>query len=314
MPGGQNTNFREQARALGIDDARWSEVAQAYADVNAMFGDIIKVTPTSKVVGDMALLMVTSGLTRAQVEAPDTQVAFPDSVTQLFRGDLGRAYGGFPAALQRKILKGAAPLEDRPGAFLPEVDLRAERDRLKKKLDRPVGERDLASYLMYPRVWLDYQSDRAQYGDVSILPSGVFFYGMQPAEEISIDLERGKTLIVRYVATSATHEDGTRTVFFELNGQPRSVRVRDRSQVATRPPPRVAEPDNPRHIGAPMPGTVATVAVAVGQRIARGDALLTLEAMKMETTLRAESDGEVAELLARPGAQVDAKELLLILA
>jgi pyruvate carboxylase len=314
MPGGQYTNLREQARALGIADARWPEVAQAYADVNAMFGDIVKVTPTSKVVGDMALLMVTSGLTRAQVEAPDTPVVFPDSVTQLFRGDLGRPYGGFPGALQRKILNGMAPLEARPGAFLPEVDLAAERVRIEKKLDRPVSERDLASYLMYPRVWLDYQSDRAQYGDVSILPTGVFFYGMEPGEEISIDLERGKTLIVRYVATSATHEDGTRTVFFELNGQPRSVRVRDRSQVATRPPPRVAEVDNPKHIGAPMPGTVASVAVAVGQRIARGEALLTLEAMKMETTVRAETDGEVVELIARPGAQVDAKELLLVLA
>ena len=314
MPGGQYTNLREQARSLGIDDARWGEVGEAYADVNAMFGDIVKVTPTSKVVGDMALLMVRSGLTRAQIEDPATPVAFPESVVQLFRGDLGQPHGGFPPALQRKILKGAEPLAVRPGAALPAVDLEAERAKIQRNLARAVTDRDLASYLMYPKVWQDYEADHAQYGDVSILPTPVFFYGMQPGEEISIDLERGKTLIVRMVAISAVHEDGTRTVFFELNGQPRAVRVRDRSQIAVRPPQRSADAGNPKHVGAPMPGTVVSVAVSVGQKVSRGAALLTLEAMKMETTVRAEADGEVAELLARPGAQVDAKDLLLVLA
>jgi len=314
MPGGQYTNLKEQARSLGIDDARWGEVAQAYADVNDMFGDIIKVTPTSKVVGDLALFMVTSGLTRAQVEDPATPVAFPESVVQLFRGELGQPHGGFPSELQRKILKGAAPLTARPGAALPPVDLEAERAKIQRRLARAVTDLDLASYLMYPKVWQDYEAEHAQFGDVSILPTQVFFYGMQPGEEISVDLERGKTLIVRLVAISAVHEDGTRTVFFELNGQPRSVRVRDRSQVAVRAPQRAADAGNPKHVGAPMPGTVVSVAVAVGQKVSRGATLLTLEAMKMETTVRAEADGEIAELLARPGAQVDAKDLLLVLA
>jgi pyruvate carboxylase len=313
MPGGQYTNLREQARSLGIDNAHWSDVAQAYADVNEMFGDIVKVTPTSKVVGDLALLMVTSGLTRKQVLDPHVDVPFPESVVQLFRGDLGQPHGGFPQALQRKVLKGAAPLTQRPGAEMPPVDLAAERAKIQQKIPRPVTDDDLASYLMYPRVWLDYAAERAQYGDVGILPSTVFFYGMEPGQEVSVELERGKTLIVRYVASSETHEDGTRTVFFELNGQPRSVRVADRSQVAKRPPQRKAEPGNPKQIGAPMPGTIATIAVTVGRKVARGDLLATLEAMKMETAVRAEADGEVAEVLVSPAQQVDAKDLLVVL-
>jgi len=313
MPGGQYTNLREQARGLGIEEARWPEVAAAYAEVNSMFGDIVKVTPTSKVVGDLALLMVTSGISREQVLDPHTEVAFPESVVQLFRGELGQPYGGFPPDLQRKVLKGAEPLTERPGARLPAVDLAAARAHVQQSLPRPVTEEDLASYLMYPKVWLEYARERALYGDPGILPTGVFFYGMEPGQEISVDLERGKTLIVRYVATSEPHEDGTRTVFFELNGQPRPVRVPDQSLVAKHPPPRKVEPGNPRHVGAPMPGVVATVKAVVGARVARGDLLLGLEAMKMETAVRAESDGEVAEVLARPGQAVDAKDLLVVL-
>jgi pyruvate carboxylase len=313
MPGGQYTNLREQARALGIDEARWPEVARTYAEVNTMFGDIIKVTPTSKAVGDLALLMVSAGLTREQVLDPASDVTFPESVVQLFRGELGQPFGGFPQPLQRKVLKGAQPLSTRAGAAIRPADLGAERERIQQRLPRPVTDEDLASYLMYPRVWADYARERLQYGDPAILPTPVFFYGMEPGQEISIDLERGKTLIVRYVAMSEPHEDGTRTVFFELNGQPRSVRVPDSSQAARRPPPRKAEPGNPRHVGAPMPGVVVTVSAAAGAHVARGDVLVTLEAMKMETAVRAEADGEVAEVLTRPGQAVDVKDLLLVL-
>jgi len=314
MPGGQYTNLKEQARALGIDDHRWSEVAAAYAQVNEMFGDIIKVTPTSKVVGDMALMMVTAGLTREAVLDPAVDIAFPESVVQLFRGELGQPVGGFPAELKRKVLAGRAELGARPGDSLPAVDLAAERAAVESKIGRPVSERELASHLMYPKVFADYAAERASYGDVSALPTAVFFYGMQPGEEINVDLERGKTLIVRYVATSEAHEDGTRTVFFELNGQPRPLRVADRSQVAKRAPQRKVEPGNAKHVGAPMPGTIGTVAARPGLRLARGDVLLTLEAMKMETTVRAEVDGVVQEVLVQAGAAVDAKDLLVVLA
>ncbi|MBV9726238.1 MAG: pyruvate carboxylase, partial [Gammaproteobacteria bacterium] len=297
MPGGQYTNLREQARALGIDEARWPEVARTYAQVNELFGDIIKVTPTSKVVGDLTLLMASAGITCAQVLDPHTEVAFPESVVQLFRGELGQPYGGFPQALQRKVLKGAAPLTTRAGAGLEPVDLEAERAQLQRRLRQPPTEEDLASYLMYPRVFEEFARDRQLHGDPAILPSPVFFYGMEPGQEITIDLERGKTLIVHYLAMSEPHEDATRTVFFELNGQPRSVRVPDRRQVATRPPQVKAEAGNPRQVGAPMPGVVATVTATPGAPVARGDSLLTLEAMKMETAVRAEVAGEVAEVL-----------------
>ena len=312
MPGGQFTNLREQARSLGLDEHRWPEVARAYADFNDMLGDIIKVTPSSKTVGDMALLMVTGGLTRAQVEDPDFEIAFPESVVQLMHGDIGQPYGGFPAALQKKVLKGRAPLTVRPGEALPPADLVAERARAEQKVERAISDAELASYLMYPAVFTDYARDQRRYGDVSVLPTPAFFYGMQVGEELSVDLERGKTLILRLVATSEAHEDGTRTVFFELNGQPRSVRVADRSAVAKREPTRKAEAGNPCEIGAPMPGTVVTVAVKVGQKLLRGDTLLTLEAMKMEAAVRAERDGEVLELIVKPGQQVEAKDLLLL--
>ena len=313
MPGGQYTNLREQARSLGIDDARWPEVARAYADVNEMFGDIVKVTPTSKVVGDLAILMITSGLSRQAVLDPDTEIAFPESVVQLFRGDLGQPIGGFPEGLQRKVLQGAAPRTARPGALMPPADLEALRAEASARAAHPVTDAQFASYLMYPKVFADYAADRRRFSDVAILPTPVFFYGMEPGQEINVDLEPGKTLIVRYVTKSEPHEDGTRTVFFELNGAPRSIRVTDRSQVPTRPPQRKVDTGNPRHIGAPMPGTIASVSVAVGQKVARGDVVATLEAMKMEAAVRAEIDGLVGEVVVRPGTQVDAKDLLVVL-
>jgi pyruvate carboxylase len=312
MPGGQYTNLKEQARSLGIDDHRWSEVALAYSQVNQMFGDIVKVTPTSKVVGDMALAMVTGGITPEEVLDPEVDIAFPDSVVQLFRGELGQPLGGFPPALQKKVLGGKPPLAGRPGDLLPPTDLPVERAAVEAKIGRPITAYELASHLMYPKVFADYAAERAMYGDVSTLPTTVFFYGMQTGQEINIDLERGKTLIVCYVTTSDVHEDGTRTVFFELNGQPRPLRIADRSQVAKRPPQRKVEPGNPKHVGAPMPGTIGTVAVRAGQQMARGDVLVTLEAMKMETTVRSEQDGVVKEVLAKAGMPVDAKDLLIV--
>jgi pyruvate carboxylase len=313
MPGGQYTNLKEQARSVGLDDSRWPEVSQAYADVNDMFGNIVKVTPSSKVVGDLAIMMVSSGLTKQQVLDPDYEVAFPESVVQMMRGDLGRPEGGWPEGIQKKVLKGQKPLAERPGAALKPLDLAAERKKLDEKLGREATDTQFASYLMYPKVFLDYARDRAAYGDCAILPTPVFFYGMEPGEEVSVDIERGKTLIVRFIAVSEVRDDGTRQVFFELNGQPRSIVVSDRSQVAKRPPQRKMEAGNARHVGAPMPGTIATVKAVAGAKVAKGDLLLTMEAMKMETSVRAETDGTVAEVLAKPGMQVDAKDLLVVL-
>ena len=312
MPGGQYTNLREQARSLGIDDTRWHEVAKAYAQVNEMFGDIVKVTPSSKVVGDMAILMVTSGLTAGDVLDPQTEVAFPESVVSLFRGDIGQPVGGFPQALQRKVLGAQQADTTRPGERLPPVDLLKARGELQAKMPRAITDYEFASWLMYPKVFTDYMADRVHFGDTSVLPTRAFFYGLETGEEITVDLEKGKHLIIRYVATSDAHDDGTRTVFFELNGQPRSVKVPDRSLVAKRPPRRKAVADHPNEIGAPMPGTIATVNVIAGHRAVRGEVLVTIEAMKMETSVRSERDGVVQEVVARPGQQVDAKDLLVV--
>jgi pyruvate carboxylase len=309
MPGGQYTNLREQARSLGIGDDRWPEVSRAYAEVNEMFGDIVKVTPTSKVVGDMALTMVTGGLTREDVLSPEKDISFPDSVISLFRGDLGHPPGGFPVELQKKVLKGEAPRSDRPGAELAPVDLEAER----AKLEDGATEADLASRLMYPQVYETFAAHRETFGDTSVLPTEVFFYGMQPGQEVSVTLEPGKTLVIRCQAIGELHEDGTRSVFFELNGQPRTVRVKEAGKGDATARPK-ADENNPGHLAAPMPGLVSTVAVTVGQTVTPGDLLATLEAMKMETSLHAEIAGTVEKIEAGAGSQVEAKELIMVIA
>jgi pyruvate carboxylase len=281
MPGGQFTNLKAQARSLGLED-KWPEVARTYADVNRMFGDIVKVTPSSKVVGDMALMMVSQGLTRAQVEDPATDVAFPDSVIDMMRGNLGQPPGGFPPAMVAKVLKGDKPNTERPGAHLPPVDLDATHADLEKQLEgKKIDREDLNGYLMYPKVFLDYMGRHRIYGPVRTLPTRTYLYGMEPSEEITAEIDPGKTLEIRLQAVGETTDDGEVKVFFELNGQPRVIRVPNRlvkSQTAQRPK---AESGNPAHIGAPMPGVVASVAATAGAKVKAGDLLLTIEAMKM---------------------------------
>lgn len=311
MPGGQFTNLKEQARSLGLE-TRWHEVAQAYADVNRMFGDIVKVTPSSKVVGDMALMMVSQDLTVADVENPDKDIAFPDSVVSMMRGDLGQPPSGWPASLQKKVLKDEKPFTVRPGSLLPAADLDAERKSIEETLGREITDQEFASYLMYPKVFTDYAAAQENYGPTSVLPTPVYFYGLKPEEEVFVDLERGKTLVIVNQAMSETDEKGMVTVFFELNGQPRRVKVPNRAKGASGGVKRKAELGNDRQVGAPMPGVVSTVAVSQGQNVKAGDVLLSIEAMKMETALRAERDGLIAEVLVRPGEQIDAKDLLIV--
>jgi len=312
MPGGQFTNLKEQARSLGLEE-RWHEVAQAYADVNRLFGDIVKVTPSSKVVGDLALMMVASGLTPADVADPKKEIAFPDSVVQMMRGDLGQPPGGWPPELQKKVLKGETPITVRPGSLIPPADLDAERKSATEKIGFEPDDRQLASYLMYPKVFSDFAKAQETYGPVSVLPTPVYFYGLGVGEEILVELEKGKTLVVRTQAIGETDEDGSVRVFFELNGQPRMVKVPDRSSkaVVVR---RKAEEGNPSQVAAPMPGVISTLAVAPGQEVKSGDMLLSIEAMKMETAIHAERDGKIAEVLVKAGSQIDAKDLLVVYA
>jgi pyruvate carboxylase len=311
MPGGQYTNLRQQARALGIEH-RWGEVARAYAEVNRMFGDIVKVTPTSKVVGDLALLMVTNDLTPEQVLDPEYEITFPESVVEFFHGDLGQPLGGFPQDLQRKVLKGREPLRVRPGEVLPPADLPAVRAEVEHRLRRSIDDRELASYLMYPRVFLDFAEHQRLYGDVSVLPTPVFFYGLERNDELAVDIERGKTLIIRFLAVGEPDPEGRRTIFFELNGQPREVKVQDRSLSGGGPARPKADEADPSHVAAPMPGLVVGLSVSPGQHVARGDRLLSIEAMKMETAVYAERAGVVEDVLVSAGTQVATKDLLLI--
>ena len=310
MLGGQYTNLFQQAKALGLA-SRWPEVCKAYADVNMLFGDIVKVTPSSKVVGDMALFHVANNLRPEDTIDPERELAFPESVVELFEGRLGQPPGGFPAVLQERVLKGRKATTERPGANLPPEDIEAARLKAQALLGEPASNRDAMSFLMYPRVFPDLATHIRQYGDTSMLPTPMFFFGPGEGVENLVEIEPGKTLIVKLLAISEPMEDGKRTVFFELNGQPREIVVTDRSLAgAVREAPK-ADPADPLQIGSPLPGLVVGVGVQVGDAVRKGQKLLSIEAMKMETTLYAERPGRVAEVLAVVGRQVGTGELLI---
>ncbi len=314
MPGGQFTNLKEQAQGMGLAD-RWSDVARTYAEVNLAFGDIVKVTPSSKVVGDLAIFLVTHEMTVADFEklGPDHQLPIPNSVVDMFMGSLGVPDGGWPPHIQEIVLRGKKPLEGRPGALLPPVDFDEKRKELAAKLDRDPSEEDLMSYLMYPEVFLKFSQARDAYGDVEVLPSAEFFYGMEKGEEITIDIEEGKTLVIKFLTIGEPRPDGQRTVFYELNGQPREVDVKDRSIKETEEKRSKADPAKPEQVGAPLPGLITIVAVREGQMVKKGDRVLVLEAMKMQSTVYSPADGKVTKLAAAAGQQVEAKDLLLVI-
>ncbi|MBL8361555.1 MAG: pyruvate carboxylase [Rubrivivax sp.] len=314
MPGGQYTNLREQARALGLAH-RWSEVSQAYADVNRLFGDIVKVTPTSKVVGDMALMMVASDLTAADVLEPAREIAFPESVVSLFRGELGFPPDGFPADVSRKVLRlqggETPPAPYRPGDRLPPVDLAAARQRAEQECEQPLSEAQFSSWLMYPKPMRELCAHQRRWGDTSVLPTPVYLYGPQPQQEIAIEIDPGKTLLVALQSVAPDGETAQK-VQFELNGQSRTVRVALATAGAASARPQ-ADPGNPGHVAAPMPGAIVSVAVVPGQRVGAGSTLLALEAMKMETHVTADREAIVEQVLVAPGDRVQAKELLVVL-
>ncbi len=309
MPGGQFTNLLEQAKALGLGD-RWEEVCRTYADVNRVLGDIVKVTPTSKAVGDLALFLVTNGLTADDLTDDSRELAFPESAIDLLAGRMGQPPGGFPPAVVKRVVKNADLVTGRPGESLPPADFEAAAKTVGELLGRLATPREVVSWLLYPRVFQDFARHQATYGDVSVLPTPAFLEGMLPGEELAVEIEPGKTLVIRLLTVGEPHADGTRTVFFELNGQPRSVSITDRSleaQVKKRPK---ATPGDAREVAAPMPGLIVTVAVRAGDKVKQGQKLLSLEAMKMETTIYAERDGTLAEVLVEPGTPVEAGELI----
>jgi pyruvate carboxylase len=310
MPGGQYSNLQQQAKAVGLGD-RWDEVKDMYRRVNQLFGDIVKVTPSSKVVGDMALFMVQNNLTEQDILERGDKLDFPDSVVQLFEGYLGQPYGGFPEELQKVILKGREPINVRPGELLEDVDFDEVKKELFEELGRQVTSFDAIAYALYPKVFREYHEAVQQYGDLSVLDTPTFLYGMRLGEEIEVEIETGKTLIVKLVSIGQAQADGTRIVYFELNGQPREVIIRDqsiKSAVASRVK---ADPKNEAHIGATMPGTVIKVLVEKGEKVEKGDHLMITEAMKMETTVQAPYSGVVRDIFVQAGNAIQPGDLLI---
>ncbi len=310
MPGGQYSNLMVQASAVGLGE-RFEEIKSTYTTVNRMFGDIIKVTPTSKVVGDMALFMVQNNLSEADVMEKGDTISFPNSVIEFFQGYLGQPYGGFPAELQKIILKDREPITVRPGELLEEVDLTATAKELIDKVEHEVSLRDVLSYLLYPAVFLEYDKHLSTYGNVSCIDTPTFFYGMRLGEKISVEIEQGKTLIISLTQLGKVHSDGTRTVYFELNGVPREVIIKDiHANVATELVPK-AETNNPNHVGASMPGKVLKLLVAKGEQVKKGDTLIITETMKMETAIQASFDATIVEIYVAPDDIIETSDLLI---
>lgn len=310
MPGGQYSNLQQQAKAVGLGD-RWDEVKSMYSRVNLMFGDIVKVTPSSKVVGDMALFMVQNDLTEKNILIRGEGIDFPDSVIEFFQGYLGQPHGGFPKALQKIILKEREAITVRPGELLEPVDFEALKQELTDKVGYVPSYQDILAYALYPKVFEEYAKMYDQFGDISVLDTPTFLYGLKLGEEIEVEIQKGKTLIVKLVSVGEPQHDGTRILYFELNGQSRELVIQDLMADVDGSISLKADPTNPDQVGATMPGTVLKVVVSKGSTVKRGDHLLITEAMKMETTVQAPKDGVVKEIYATAGDAISTGDLLI---
>lgn len=314
IPGGQYSNLRPQANALGLGD-KWELIKQTYAEVNQLFGDVIKVTPSSKVVGDMALYLVSNGLTTIDVLERGDQISFPASVQSFFRGELGQPVGGLPKKLQNIVLKNPEEaFTDRPNALLEPVDLEKEFAAFKDKYGTEKRFVDFLSYQLYPKVYDEYVKHLELYGDVSKIPTRLYFYGLQPGEEAIIDIARGKSIVIKYQSLSHVNEDGMRTVFYKLNGQSRNIDVRDRSVKVERVEHKKADKSNAKEIGAPLQGMLSKVLVEKEQKVKKNTPLFIIEAMKMETTITANEDALISSIELPEGELVNTDDLVLTLA
>lgn len=310
MPGGQYSNLQQQAKAVGLGE-RWEEVKAMYSRVNFLFGDIVKVTPSSKVVGDMALFMVQNELDEETVISRGKTIDFPESVIEFFEGSIGQPYGGFPKELQEVILKGRKAIIVRPGELLDPVNFQDVLNKLTDKMGRKATMHDALAHVLYPKVFEEYIDTVQQFGDVSVIATPEFLYGLRLGEEIEIEIEVGKTLIVKLVSIGEPNPNGTRVLYFELNGQQREIIIQD-MQIETKDVTKQkADPSNEQHIAATMPGTVLQTAVSLGAKVKRGEHLMITEAMKMETTIQAPFDGTVKAIYAAPGDSISTGDLLL---
>lgn len=310
IPGGQYSNLRQQANALGLGD-RIGEIKQRYADVNELFGDIVKVTPSSKVVGDMAQYMVANNLSAEDVLTRGAELSFPESVISFFKGDLGQPEGGFPPVLQQIVLKEQQPYRDRPNVHLPALDLETDFAKFREEFGEDLAFTDYLSYKFYPKVTADYLMNFRKYGDVSVLPTKYFLYGMKPGEETTIEIAKGKTLLVKLVSIGPVDADGKRTVFFKLNGQTRNLEILDQSAETKRKENRKVDPSNKAQVGSPLQGMLSEVFVKAGDTVVKNQPLFIIEAMKMETTVTSPVEGKVSHVELERGALVNTDDLIL---
>ena len=311
IPGGQYTNLRPQVESLGLGD-RFEEVKEMYKTVNDMLGDPVKVTPSSKVVGDLAIFMVQNDLTPENIVERGKALAFPDSVVSYFKGMMGQPAWGFPEDLQKVVLKGEEPITCRPGKLLPPVDFDQLEQEVRKFRDDP-ERKDLISYAMYPKVYEDFCRHRKEYGYITRMGSHVFFNGMALGETNKINIEDGKTLVIKYLGLGDHNDDGTINVQFELNGMRREVAVRDPNASEKTRQVVQADESDPRQVGASIPGMVSKLHVQPGDTVEENQVLMTIEAMKMETAVTARTAGKVREIRVKEGQAVKAKELLMLL-
>jgi pyruvate carboxylase len=310
MPGGQYSNLQQQAKAVGLGD-RWDEIKKMYHNVNMMFGDIVKVTPSSKVVGDMALFMVQNNLTEEDIYENGETISFPESVITFFQGELGQPTGGFPEKLQKIIIKDRPAYTDRPGALAKPVDFEQVKAELAELIGYEPQHDEVLSYLMYPEIFLAYRKAYEQFADIKVLDTPTFFSGMRTGEKINVEIEKGKNLIIRLDEIGDADIEGNRTLFFNLNGQRREISVKDTSIKSTVIAKRKAEPTNKEQIGATMSGSVLQVLVKKGDQVKRGDTLLVTEAMKMETSIEARFDGTVDHVYVTEGEPISSGDLLI---
>ena len=313
MPGGQYTNLKAQAKALGIGDDKWHLLAKLYAEVNQLFGDIVKVTPSSKVVGDMAIMMLNASLSTQDILDPKVSVSFPESVVSMIKGELGQPAKPFAQQLQDRVLKGQATINKRPGAIIARLDLDQVRSKAQAITGKKLCDNELASYIIYEEVFKNFALKQKKYADVSIIPTYNFFYGMQRGEEIELEIDKGNSFVLKYLTVGEMNSEGIKEVFFEVNGRPQVVRIKDNNANLSEQINVRAEEGNAKHIAAPMPAAVAKVTVVAGQRVKKDEMLVNLEAMKMQTAITAHTDGIIDKVLIQVGDNVLAGDLLISL-
>jgi len=316
IPGGQYSNLKPQAESLGINE-RFTEITQMYGEVNDLFGDIIKVTPSSKVVGDMAQYLVSNNLTVQDVLEDGENLSFPESVKSFFRGDLGQPVGGFPEKIQKIILKDEKPYTDRPNKHMDPIDFEAEfakfQEIFHEKLDRKLDITDFLSYKLYPKVFTDTLNHHEKHGNVIKIPTKNFFYGMELREEIIVEMDKGKTLLIQLLSVGEAHEDGLVDVFFKVNGQTRVVKILDKSIKVEKITHQKFDKNNDKEISASLQGSLSSVLVKSGQKVKKNEALFVIEAMKMETTITSHADGEIDKVLLKEGEMVFADDLIVVM-